>query len=304
MYIYQNLSLSERVLNNLLESHGDYAITLDINSIEYDISIVNKKLETEKSKLKIKSYTEIKKYLAKLKRAYENQRKETMSIMFDTDGIKVGGFPLETIKIDEPSLDIKLEYADYIVLPPTVKAKIVRLNFRPLMSALALEIARDDLGFSVKDVEEILEDTNLISVHSGSEINVLTDGDDLCRIVAGFKIGESEYYDKILKEARSYYLDKVRDNISYAGMIDFTMKKTMSVIICNMLKELDEYEPQQKVKLLAVYDDELVLAVSSLDDKASEIMSRPVTALVLGRKFIFNTTMTVVEQQTMQSERR
>lgn len=297
MQINQNSKVNNILLNSLLSKYGRYDAKFDTVSIEDDIKLIENKRKNVKDKLRIKSYDEIEKYLKRILKDYTECDSDTLEILFETDGKRVGGFPFETIKIKEPKLVLDLEYLDYLKFD--TNSYIIRLNYSELMSGLALELAREDLGIEIEEVEDELENTSLVSVNDARLLDKFIGDTDLSSVVAEFKIGDSEYYDRIRKVAKSYFLDKVRDNVSYADMMDATMKKAMALIICNLLSNFSEYdcENNRKLSLLAVYDDELVLSVDKVDKGLIDILNQPVCALTLGRKFGFNTVIQILEHE-------
>lgn len=293
MYINQNSKVNDCLLNSMLEKYGKYSARLDEACIRDDINLVNSFLEKEKNKLKVKSYKQIKSYLEKLLNICKEDRK--ISIAFETDGKQIGGFPLNTMKVDEPKLGLRLEYLDYVVIASNLS--IVRLNYSHLMSGLALEVAKDDLGYDMEYVEEQLKETSLVVVNDSSILDTFMEDDDLSRVVSEFRIGESDYYDKVKKEAHSYFLDKVKDTYSYAGIISSTMKKAMALIAADLLYQFSNYDDDLSVGILAIYDDELVLVASKIDRNILNILNKPICALILGRKFIFNTAVNIIERK-------
>lgn len=296
MYINQNTKLNGCLLNTMLDKYGKYTAKFDKSTIEYDLNLIKEKLEAEKRKLERKSYTEIIKYLSKLLKIIEKCSNDGVEISFETDDRKIGGFPIETIKIDEPQLKLKLEYLDYVSLDGS--ATVIRVNYNHLMRGLALELARDDLGLSIEEVEDALENTSLVSVNSSDMLEQFMEDEDLSRVIASFKVGESEYVDKITKEAKNYYLDKVKDNKTYAEIMDSTMKKTIAYITCEILTDFSDLNISEALRVIAVYNDEIVFAVpDKLEESILDIINRPVCALILGRKFVFSPKIRILERE-------
>lgn len=296
MYINQNTKLNGCLLNTMLDKYGKYTAKFDKSTIEYDLNVIKEKLETEKRKLERKSYTEIAKYLSKLLKMVEKCNNDSVEISFETDDRKIGGFPIETIKIDEPQLNLKLEYLDYVSLDESTT--IIRVNYNHLMRGLALELARDDLGLSIEEVEDALESTSLVSVNSSDILEQFMEDEDLSRVIAAFKVGESEYVDKLTKEAKNYYLDRVKDNKTYAEIMDSTMKKTIAYITCEILTDFSDLNRSEALRIIAAYNDEIVFAVpDKLEESILDIINRPVCALILGRKFVFSPEIRILERE-------
>lgn len=328
MLINQNSKVNDGILKELLKTSGVYSAYMDIESIKDDIARVEAYLEridkskTDKNladrvgkKFVIKSYKNILSYLKSILVYSYKYDDYKINIRFKSDNSLAKSVGIATSKIYEPKLGVGMEFLDYMSLK-TLKeinvGKVVRVKFNSVISALALELCKEDLGYTIKDIEDHISNIDLISENDGSLLDCFLNPDkeeygrNFARFASELKIEESEYYYKSEKRATSYFLDNIYNFSTYAEVVSMTSKKLVSIVLQAYLYKMQMSKSlTNKYKVLAVYEDEVVIGfsgsylnednqiVSSIDnDDVMKELDENLTVVVFGRKFKFKPQIT------------
>lgn len=275
-FIRQDSRIDSKTLTKLLDKYGNVQFKLNSQAISDDIERLKDLAEQKKDKMYVKNCWRIVDYLTKIQRV---ANKGNIEIKYEHDGKFINSSPIEIRKF----ADFNIQTTDYI---DVVDKSVISLDYSKLMDGLALELGYHDLGYTHEEIEDTLGDIGIVAHYESSKLGKLLEERNY-RILYNLRIEDSDYLLPDKKGINDYYGETVKDKISYIEALDSTSRKSMSIIVTEILSEAlsNKYE----VQLVGVYEDSLVLLVPhDLDAKTiGKQLAKAQVVRIFGRKFAF-----------------
>jgi len=285
MIFNQSTKVMNEEMINLLAESKSLELDFDTEALIYDIKKIEELKHESKDKMRNKSYSNIIEYLKELLKLAKSRKKYNLKFMFERN--EIVGFPVRTVKIDEPKLKVDLSFSDYLRFK---NGTLIKLKYNNLMDGLALELSSCDLGYEVEEIEKSLEDVGLVAYYNSDVLGDYLES-DLARSLSEYRREASDYYSMKDKVALSYFGDKCADMTYYTEMMEKTSKYATSLIVFDILSNMSN-----ELQLAAVYKDEIIIYVDKIvvDEALIHKLSEPHIAKIFGRNIAFKTDVEVV----------
>lgn len=260
-------------LNKNLTKYKLKQLKLDSDSIRYSLKKMEK-LDTRGNTTYKSNVDLIKEYLKKLEKL---TTKKEISLEFKVSDNKIKSYPFETKKI--PYFDI--ETTDYMNISDK---SIVNIDYSEMMNALAFEVCYRDLGYNIKEVDNMLSDIPIIGISDNDKLMELVDGFTYIQAF-GMVVKNTAYTDVSKRYFINYFGDKIKRSDKYKSLLESSFTRIMSLIIENML--VDIIEKEIKVEIAGIYDTSLVLVADDKNCVKIEEIDKQVSIRLFGRYFKF-----------------
>ena len=280
-FIKQDYRISKDATNKLLEEFGRTKVDMNSVAIRDDIDRLGRDMKQYDFDKYVKNCKAIIAYLKKLLALTKDGGE--LEIEFQHNGEYIESSPIEVRKFK----DFNIQTTDYFDL----KSKsVITLDYSSLLDGIALEIGYYDLGFNMEEIEDKLKEVGIVANY---DIDVLGDIYErgLYGQLYGMRVDDTPYLSVNGKDMHDYYGEKHKGNKVYKNILDSTAKKTMGIIVHDILTEAKNIGAVGcKIELVGVYDDSLVILVDKECSEDSEIVNKlaqPQVVRMFGRKFLF-----------------
>ena len=255
---------------------GRCSVVLNRQSIADDISRITDELDKYKGSNRhyVDNGVSVINYLRNLSN-YVKKRSSVDIKWVYKDGI-VKSTPIELINIEEYGVYL----TDYVEVD---NEKMVYLSYKDVSEILAFEIMHRDLGYTDKEMEELLKDVGIVVVYKAEELtkHFREKPHMLSKVL---KIEKSAYIDRETGCINDYFGTKQFNMGWYKDVVEYTCKHAMAIILENLLHSM--YVSKVKYKLVSVSDVGIHIKINKKDiDKIVE-QDKGVVVRSLGRKFL------------------
>lgn len=226
----------------------------------------------------------LKQVLKVLKLISSNQRNKTIPILWYCNNGLVGQYPIELQNFEDEGIDCM----DFVIRPNN--AIVARIKYEQLTNIIAFEMMHKDMGYSHRDMEEILKDYGIITQHQANVLEKLVKLEEPYKMSKIYKINKSNYRQEEDNAIFDYFQNTLFYTDCYEKPVEYSCRYAISFILDNLLDLLREYN----VPFTLCASDDISITFLIDKDKAKEFMkaaTEPITVRAFGR--LFDTIATV-----------
>ena len=216
--------------------------------------------------------------LRTLKSISANQRNKTIPILWYCNNGLVGQYPVELPNFESEGIDCM----DFIVRPNNAIA--VRIKYNQLADIIALEMMYKDMGYTHKDMEELLKGVGIITQHQAKILDSIVKEEEPYKMSKIYKIQKSGYRQEEDNAIFDYFQNTVFYTNYYSRPVEYSCRNAISFILDNLLDLLKDYGVP--FTLCATDDTQITFLIDRY--KATEfvkIATEPITIRAFGRLF-------------------
>lgn len=281
--INQQSKLNEPVYGTLLKSEP-FEVNINIETLDRDIKRIEKQLKAAKNKYNIANLKYILNYLNKTRNKIKDG---VLELCWDLKDNKLASYPTEIKTHPEYMIDA----SEYIELH---NEKMIIFDFIDIVNILSFEYIYRDLGYSHKDVEDILDKLGITGTVSSKIIIDFFKSEDLNPYLLSkqSRIEDSPHINKESHKIKNYYNTEEFSTESYHEVVVNSVKITLDIIASELYKKFVKLDAN--TKLVSIGETTIVFNVSDeieldLADICSDISLR-----IFGRNFEVIPKMTIL----------
>ena len=273
--IKQDLKLGD--LNSTLIKNGDTILSLNSQAIKDDIDKYTERYNKciKSGIVGSKHAKNIKSIIEYLKKLYKKAEKGTVSVSWGVHNNIVKSFPIEIKTVPE----YKLYTTDYINVE---EEKLVYVDYTEVADIIAFELMNRDLGETHESIEEKLKNIGIVAIYDSNELTKFFK-DSPYKLSKIFKIGKSTYEVPGTNTIVDYFGNKKFDSDKYMGVVGYSCKCAMTLILEDTLHRC--IDRNLKVKVVGISDTGIYYLTDHDDSYIKNILKNNVYVRTFGRKF-------------------